>query len=73
MVQKKRSKTLNVISFLEVNPEQIEIDIGLKEAILVDKREGLDSLTRFDEEAVVSRQAAISLRSHLAQSIEQIK
>lgn len=55
-----------------MNPEQIEIDFGLREAVLIDKRQGLDSLTQFEEEAVVNRQAAVSLRSHLAHSTEKI-
>ena len=68
----KMKTKIKFLFYLEVNPEQIEIDIGVKEAVLIDRKDGLECVTLIQEEAVVNRQAAISLRSHLAHSTEQI-
>lgn len=57
---------------LEVNPEQIEIDMGVREAVLVDKKEGLDSCATMEQEIVYIHKADISLRSQLSHSTEQI-
>lgn len=55
-----------------MNPEQIEIDLGVREAVVVDKKEDMGSLAAMEQEIVYVHKANISLRSQLSASTEQI-